>query len=1677
MDITTLTALIAAAVEKIERDEIGNPMSEEEKTEALSRIPAVISMKDFESLIKSFEYLNTISSTIYTSEADNFEAFFEGRFEDVNPKIYGEIESLFLSALRSYGTQPDDYEFPVISRELAESPYRVDSTTMEKMAESREKTERAEEVGEEKTAEEKEEEEKLKTEVQQASAEESERVTEEELEEAEEEERSAVDKVREALGEDGWVSLMYRVIQAMEAGASGESLDNSYRKHFKNFGASWESAKEVAADIITASHAEGYTNNNWIDGTVPEEYVKERFYDERFEEICAHPEVEDAAARAIRKAILSYGSPGVESYILTDSALEDMTAYYVRGKKLLRIFTSSNTFGSNLKPTKDGIFSEELLGPQKRSESGKSQNCMCGRCNKDDSDADAKAGEVCPECGYPIMSSDDRDKTYGLIESPFPLLMGRGDLVSMMLDKDEILLSPDLQDDMDKGKLTLEQIVSALEQGDSDTFAYKNDEGVWLLAKGVLPPVDGEVLYGTEALEVVLSSLSGRTGIFKGKEYPLAIINARKNLEEKSKEIERPSAKDNKKTQQKKKKKQENYLRALNYFSTIWATLIDRGGRPEDFLLHYIPVPPATTRPLNDRNGSSDYGEDNKLYISLIRQRNTIEKIIKAGGQISTEKWLQYERRFNADVRKLISLGRDSFYNKNGRLYKKLMSTRANNCIRSVITPTDNITGQGWLRLESGGELDIPAMDLIGLPRVELRVMYEKEVKAVLQRMGYSDAAIVDAFNEPAGTMEKTEDGRERRCLVDSVLDEVILNRNPENGNAQGRMTLYMRHPVITDGSVQAGYIYPVDHDAIALPIARCKAMNADFDGDTGLAVKMEAPDRDPDTGRVFTKEDKKAYTKAIRAELKRHMDSTILDRGSEELLVTPRLESLLGLYKITGPIETYTFDDKVIICEDELSKLREDGILNSNGKLNAQASICVNHVIDELELNEIWCKPGVTVEAGTVYGARNGKQLVAEESLMLVERNGRIYAIAPFKDYIRAPKGAVLTGNKVINPGEKLCTVKPLILDRATMLSGLKSGQFVYNQPVYTLDGELTTPGRVAVENILEHKLPFKDTGFNSKDIENLLKEEIKAVGIEKGKKKISLLTRLGFAVNTLLGDRLKPEQFPTTKPISHEQIYKPGDREKAHRMAFGHKDVVLEGCRLKNKLWHYTKAKSLPPTVDMGDVYRVKKGFSYGWGPDNRPLIAEYDMILFRNSGEQWYTARDVAHEAEDYISYVNNVQRYTEIKRRIESGNPMEGDTKLLKDAAVRLQKAYTVLMNRLEHLEATYLNDIKASRYEPLREELGKKVIAQLSRNKNNILYDSIRAGIKKEDLAISMVAIGITKDYAGNTMEPVLGSLILGLVGAMRILNETTAVINGNKTLNVDIIGAIGNMLMAALEGFRYEEGDCGTTEYRTHAMPDVEDEVNKLAVRLEGRTVAADIITGEGEVLAVKGDTFSKKLVTDAYHKGIKTLPQRSATYCRCRGTCEACAGKMRGVIPEYGAELGFSAKNSLVAPFSQGTMSRAKAAGGGKMENGGDILMNLVSGAYMKDVEKDDTVKDFVENFADSFYDSGKIKFKDLPPVFTELFAKALVYYREDGLASTIMRAIIGNESLADKKGDSCFVNYDAGKIQNTFMSYMAKDSISSKMGAFGGRSKATPMIRSNTIYREKHGEIGRAV
>lgn len=1611
MDINTFNLLIESSISEMDRT-----MTEERRKSVKEELSSlgIISSDDsgdgvtYEKIMSTLEFINGAKSSFLAAYRDGIEHFFNGELNEISAMDFIQIQNMFLLSLNS-GETGVDYSFPVLTDEFEMSEKEA--------VEERDETEYAgfSDID---------------------SADEDREIEEGYIEETTEADKGPARPLPGSKEEEKFLKLIYGLCKGVSEGLSTEILADCYEEAIRRYGASYASCHEMAEEIYRSSIEDGYIQYDWQNNSLDlRNYVKASFTATHYDDAFVSGSDRKKSVESLQKAIVSIGTNGVTTYNLTDSDLEDLAftgVVYADGSRKLRYVTSTAMYKADFTPDEHGILSEPIFGALK------GQTCECGKCRNSATDEDAKAGAICPDCLSPVVSKEDRSRNFAVVESPIPLLSGRNELIASMLNP--------LEWNKDKGKdikrkRTASWVVNAFEECSSEVFyRYTPSNKTWRICVDPYCSYvreDGEKrIYGPEGLERALVDLGEKqlTVNIKGKQktIPMAIANALQNIQYAFKKLEVFYKADTEEDTRKKSAALLKYNNAVNYYSAIKSMLEERKGRPADFLLHYLLIIPPDARPINDRNGRTDYGEMNKAYLELLPLMNLM-KALKDSRKVTQPEWHKMENDFTRKYRNYITLARDKISKKNGIWYSKLQTAKSDECIRDVITPSDHLEGQEWLYKHSNGKIDVPVMDLIGLPRASARVMYKDEILAKLTALGketgekYTKDEINILFEVPAGTWETDENGNRERCLIDRLLDEVIIN------DGKGQLVLYSRQPIISNGSYQAGYAYLTDSNDISLAVSRAKPMNADYDGDTILVAKVTGAEG--------------------REELKRLMNRTMVHDATGKLMVGPQNEAVYGLYKASQPAETYVFPATVLINKEELAVLEQEGMMK-NGKLMVSHAVQVNHVVEELTGAEIKIPLNKIVKAGTVYAVKDGKKIKAEEAVMLKEADGRIFAVTPLNDYVMVPKGSDVTDKTILNGGEKIARVYSVIEDKASILAGMETGLYAYNQPV-TVEYEdgtekETTPARLMLETIVGHELPFKESGLKKKEWDSLIMDEMAGRGREEGKKICSLLTHFGFKIIEDFGGGIKLEAFPTTASVSMEDIYREDDERVAHGAVFGHPDIDLSSYTLKDS---FKKAATF-----------IRKGQEYALDSNGHGVTAEYDMRIFTDNGK--LCAYDCIYETGRFELLFELEDKIAECK---------EDNLRV----ATYYKRLLTATYDKMKNEEYAYINKLRAERTEEFYKENGERVINQLWRYKNNYLADSIKAGVKGESLAKGMIDIPFTKDYLGDVMNIAGGSTATGLTATERSSNESTAVINGNKTTDVAELGGIGNEKAATMAELKYVSGDCGTESYREREL--TEDSVKKLQKELDGRTIARDIIVHDGEILAHRGDTFTPELIENAYIKGVRTLRQRTAQDCRCNGVCEACAGRIRGNTPEIGSSIGISAKNAFFEDLSQKSMNRAKIEGGSQMEKESEVVQKIFNGA---------TINQFIPVpgrlfeyqkapaglLADRLSDEllSYASFETLPPLFAELMAKSMIQYIDSDTQLPLMLNTALNLGRDIRSTDSQgLVNPNIGLQVDSEMSYMAKDKEFSKFGAFSYGDGCVAPVRHDTELEKNKKKI----
>lgn len=918
---------------------------------------------------------------------------------------------------------------------------------------------------------------------------------------------------------------IYALVQALANKTSYSDIERIFKSYITESGGNYEETLEIAESIYKECESTIFSDTRLArsDAEVREYVINAyRNMDKQDEEDYA-PEISEKEEKE-----------EVSTYLLTDGDIENLAStgrVLPNGENELREVTTAQLFDETYKPSKGGIFSEELFGPLH------GQSCSCGYCRSDNTE-DALAGAVCPECGSKILSAKDRNTTYAIFKSPIPLLMGRNAIIAAMLNAFEKNIN-----EMEKGSTKICYTRFKNKSGSFELFKMED-------LKNMKNQDDYHRYFGPEGIEEALKDLDGRDGFIKVngelKKLPLAIANAYKNAARelgKLQELRYPRLFADIEAQKEMgevgkagliTKQERQYAKAVNIYRAVVSLIHTRNGRPQDVLTHYLLITPPGSRPLNDINGISDFGEKNKAYSTLIRKLSQLKEI-KEVGEYNPRQEMALMEEISQSYATYDSLMRKEINDKTGLYVGRLAVTKSSEAIRGVITSCDQKEGQEWLRANGIG--DIPTKHIIGLPRHAARNMYKREIRADLKKMGYSSDEIKEAFSLSSGTFD---DGKDN--IIDEALDRVIIN------GGRGQIVKYERQPTIALGGLQAGYVYLTDKkDSIFIHPFSASPMAGDFDGDTILVTKVMGA--------------------RARAEAKKMMNRNLTLDSTGELLINLKQESLMGLHAFTRAPEEYKFDSDILIADT--TKIRENGFLTGN-RLNANIAIPFYHIVEDVTDYKLTRSVDETIAPGSVYATKDdGTKLIAEECLKIKEQGGKLYAVKDTLDSFIAPINSFLTDNPIVKKGSLVCKV-PLLMGTSDMIEKYyREHKIAFNQPVMKqvvdnngeVSYEKTTAGRVIVERKLPRGYSVPEEGFTKKNLEAMVQDIIhNHKNYDIAKLLCDDLAYIGFEANTEIGASLMYQDFPTIKPIDNFLLYNDENEND--------ENVKAERLELYNKL-----------------------------------------------------------------------------------------------------------------------------------------------------------------------------------------------------------------------------------------------------------------------------------------------------------------------------------------------------------------------------------------------------------------------------------------------------------------------------------------------------------------------------
>lgn len=971
--------------------------------------------------------------------------------------------------------------------------------------------------------------------------------------------------------------LFSRLVGTVARGAEDEEVLKLYGKALVRYNAFAESAYDMAKEILNSSEQYAIEPTDFVDRTPSALSFIKDYWDGHFEDIFTAPDhsAEIAFAEEYisnKERLLGLNGPQNEFDLQTDQDfLNQASEMKLDGSVKIRTVTSANFFNADGSPDPEGAFSEKIFGP----EDGAS--CSCGVTS---SATGAHTGAFCPDCGEAVHSAKDRKELWAVATSPVPLTYGREAFIAAALN-----LSKEAVELMAAGGTQYPWYEPRRdEEGRPIGDGFNQNESV----------PDAKPIYGAEALENALKLLDEKGPVIaKHGDFVAhpALVNAYEALYKAKQEhmYYTENTQPGTKMERDLKDSEETLYYAELAYKTIYHHIKERQNSCQSLMVHYIPIPPPGVRPINDLNGKSSLGPVNEELQTLLEN-------LKLG-----EKWLgsfyseDYQSRLYDSVNDYIEVNAGRIVGKTGIYRGRLLSVKTKDVIGAVITPRSQ--GQeGMEYFKYIGINDMNPRYTVGLPRAGLRNMYLDEIRRVLSKSGMDKDEIKKELKVPAGTKYKDENGNETRCKADLALDAVLTGKgyveesNPfglsrmrarevyrekieaylkKNGFSKeeieiefnvpadsfikdsegnyircavdqvldilnppsqfGTLTALSRNPVIETSGIQFFYAYPVDDATIHMPPLVMEGFKGDFDGDTMTAVKlMQGPAH---------KEARRLLNGAIQADV------------SGNLLISPKLESLIALHRASRNLSGNEFSFKYRALIEKLDPLKES-LIDNRGATKCAMNITAYRIAEELDGCTLSYKAGDVIPPGVEYGKKaDGTPLIGKTSITIREQKGKLYAVDSYPDSIRIPRGAHLTDKKILEKGESLAEARVFTGTKDHIARKLEEGALVPVQKVKVreADGTLreTTAGKAAIERFLPPGTILGDQEINAKYINNLFVDYIHSFpdlteGREKADRLLTQLSDYGFEKCGLInGTNMSVFDFAQAETIEIGKIY----------------------------------------------------------------------------------------------------------------------------------------------------------------------------------------------------------------------------------------------------------------------------------------------------------------------------------------------------------------------------------------------------------------------------------------------------------------------------------------------------------------------------------------------------------
>jgi len=246
----------------------------------------------------------------------------------------------------------------------------------------------------------------------------------------------------------------------------------------------------------------------------------------------------------------------------------------------------------------------------------------------------------------------------------------------------------------------------------------------------------------------------------------------------------------------------------------------------------------------------------------------------------------------------------------------------------------------------------------------------------------------------------------------------------------------------------------------------------------------------------------------------------------------------------------------------------------------------------------------------------------------------------------------------------------------------------------------------------------------------------------------------------------------------------------------------------------------------------------------------------------------------------------------------------------------------------------------------KNEISQKMIEGfLKFDENDITY-VIDSGARGNWGQVAQLAgmKGLVANPSGRTIELPIQS---NFKDGFSVLEYFIATHGGRKgksdtALKTAEAGYLTRRLVDAVQDILIIDEDCGSTDYHMVTRKESEEVGEKFEIRLFGRTLALDLISKDGEVLAPRNTEIDATLLLAINAHKITEVPVRSVMTCATlRGICSKCYGRDLGdnKTVKIGTPVGIIAAQSIGEPGTQLTMRTFHMGG---VAEGADITQGL---------------------------------------------------------------------------------------------------------------------------------------